>query len=425
NTLTDLGTTSIPVPGQLPGNPFTFLSLGTFSGVEDLSFNRYTSGNIPAYIVTYDHYLSTDSDIYDYMVYDVEGNLIHTIAEGVSGGIFMTDVKGFAPQIMFTKGIGTEDVSLEFVDLITCETVLTLPQFYGDLLLTSQIDRTPFEGSYSYVVNLGNAYDDAEGNTIHPIAWLSADGSPIRIDEINLGKNVAYAQVYINGKALSPYAINTDSRNEYLFLVKRFIGQASATQEEFIIINTDSQVLLTCEPSAEYGVISSINPIELGTSQASLDVIYVDYDTDKLAALVYDLPFSSFTGGDGTAENPYRIATIGDLQQMMADPEGHYLIINDIDARGFSFNTITQPFTGSLDGGGHVIDGLNVGSGSFFNQLEPGAEVHDIIFTDPVAESGSVAFVAKDTRGAKIYNLTIKRLTYSDLNEDAYGDFGT
>lgn len=425
NALTELGTTSIPVPGQLPGNPFTFLSLGTFSGVEDLSFNRYTSGDTPAYIVTYDHYLSTDSDIYDYMVYDVEGNLMHTIAEGVNGGIFMTDIKGIAPQIMFTKGIGTEDVSLEFIDLVTCETVLSLPQYYEGLPLTAQIDRTPFEDSYAYAVSLGNAHDDAEGNTIHSIAWLSADGTLIRVDEINLGKNVAYAQVYINGLALSPYAINTDSKHEYLFLVKRLIGQASATQEEFIIINTDNQVLLTCEPSAEYGVISSVNPIELGTLRASLDVIYTNYDTDILAALIYELPFNSFAGGDGTADNPYHIATAGDLQQMAANPEGHYIIVNDIDARGFNFNTITKPFTGSLNGNGHVVNGLNVGSGSLFAQLEPGSEIYDIIFTDPVAEPGSTAFIAKDARGAKIHNLTISRLTYSDPDEDAYGDFGT
>lgn len=425
NTLTDLGTTSIPVPDQLPGNPFTFLSLGTFSGVDDLSFNRYTSGDTPAYIVTYDHYLSTDSDVYDYMVYDVEGNLMHTIAEGVSGGIFMTNIRNAAPQVMFTKGIGTEDVSLEFIDLITCETVLSLPQYYEGLSLTAQIDRTPFEGSYAYAVSLGSAYEDAEGNTIHSIAWLNPDGTPIRVDKINLGKDVAYAQVFINGLALSPYTINTDSKHEYMFLVKRFIGQDSATQEELVIINTDSQILLTCEPSAEYGIISSVNPIALGTLQSSLDVIYFNYDTDMLAALIYDLPFNRFAGGDGTVDNPYRIVTAGDLQQMTEDPEGHYLIVNDIDARGFNFNTIPQAFTGSLDGGGHVIDGLNVGSGSLFAQLEPGAEIHDIIFTDPVAEPGSTAFIAKDVRGGKIHNLTIRRLTYSDPDEDAYGDFGT
>ncbi len=425
NVLADLGTTSIPVPGQLPGNPFTFLSIGTFSGDADLSFDRYTSGNTPAYIVTYDHYLSTDSDIFDYMVYDIEGNLMHTIAEGVGGGIFMTDITNAAPQIMFTKGIGTEEVSLEFVDLISCETVLSLPQYYEGLFLTAQIDRTPFEDSYAYVANLGNAYDDSEGNTIHPIAWLNPNGDIIRIDEINLGKNVAYAQVYINGLALSPYVINTDSKHEYMFLVKRYIGQETATQEELIIINADSQVLLTCEPSAEYGVLSTVNPVELGTTRANLDVIYVNYDNDMLTALIYDLPFDRFIGGDGTLDNPYRLSTVGDLQQMIADPTAHYLVVNDIDARGFNFTTIQQPFTGSLNGDGHVISGLNVGSGSLFAQLEPDSEVHDIIFTDPIAEPGSVAFIAKEARGAKIYNLTIRRLTYTDPNEELYGDFGT
>ena len=423
NGLTDLGTTSIPVPGQLPGNPFTFLSVGTFSGVGDISFDRYTSGDTPAYIVTYDHYLSNDTDIYDYKIYDTEGNLMNTISEGVDSGIFMTDIKGTAPQIMFV--IGSEDISLEFVDLLSCEVLLSLPQIYDGLPLTAQVDRTPIEGSYAYAVSLSNAHDDAEGNAIHSIAWLNPDGSLKGVDEINLGKNVAYAQVYINGEALSPYAINTDALHEYLFLVKRYLGQDGGTQEELLVLNSNSDILLTCEPNDEYGYIYSVNPIELGTTQAALDVIYYQYETDKIAALIYDLPLSRFDGGDGTAENPYRIATFGDLQQMSVDPEGAYILVNDIDATGYSFNMVKQPFTGTLDGQGHVISGLNVGSGSIFNQLEPGAEIRNITFTDPVAEPGSKAFIAKDTRGAKIHGLTIRRLTYSDPDEDAYGDFGT
>ncbi|MDE6804141.1 MAG: hypothetical protein K2J29_05880, partial [Muribaculaceae bacterium] len=91
------------------------------------------------------------------------------------------------------------------------------------------------------------------------------------MDEINLGKNVAYAQVYINGEALSPYAINTDALHEYLFLVKRYLGQDGGTQEELLVLNSNSDILLTCEPNDEYGYIYSVNPIELGTTQAALD----------------------------------------------------------------------------------------------------------------------------------------------------------
>lgn len=421
-SLTEECTTTVPVPEAQPGNPYTFVYLGGFSYDGDICFDRYSTGNTPTYIITKDHYLSIDADIYDYEVYATDGTKLHTIAEGVDTGLFMSDIAGADPQIMFVKTENGGTV-FDFVNLTTTQKDFTLQQNAGGVALTTSIDRTPYAGSYAYAASLSSAHDDAQGNAIHSIGWFDAEGHMMRTDDINLGKNVSYAQVYIEGKALSPYAFNTDALYDYMFLIKRATGNASAIQEQLDIINTEGKSLLTCSPDDTYGNIISVWPVELGTASSMLTVVYQSSD-DKLSALFYNLPLDKFAGGDGTAGNPYLIATAGDLQQIASDPAACYKLTADIDAAGFDFYAVSSAFTGTLDGDGHSVDGLNVGSGSMFSSLGQGAEIKNITFNDPVCGTGSPAFLVKNAMGAKLTGVTLRRLSMTDLDEDAYGDFG-
>lgn len=72
----------------------------------------------------------------------------------------------------------------------------------------------------------------------------------------------------------------------------------------------------------------------------------------------------AFAGGDGTAENPYRIATAKQLVAVRNDLAAHYVLNNDIDLSGyFSWNPIGDAmysFSGSFDGNGHVIRNMTI-----------------------------------------------------------------
>lgn len=69
-----------------------------------------------------------------------------------------------------------------------------------------------------------------------------------------------------------------------------------------------------------------------------------------------------------TDENPCEISNVDELQDMSLD--GHYVLVDDIDAAGFEFYPIgydmesgePDSFSGSLDGQGYVITGLTVRS---------------------------------------------------------------
>ncbi|WP_459194391.1 GLUG motif-containing protein [Halosimplex sp. J119] len=77
--------------------------------------------------------------------------------------------------------------------------------------------------------------------------------------------------------------------------------------------------------------------------------------------------------GSGMQEDPYEISNATELQAMNEDLEGHYVLVDDIDASGTSswnngngFDPIGEGgthFTGAFDGQNHTIDGLTVRRG--------------------------------------------------------------
>lgn len=72
----------------------------------------------------------------------------------------------------------------------------------------------------------------------------------------------------------------------------------------------------------------------------------------------------AFAGGDGTAENPYQIATAKQLVAVRNDLAAHYVLNNDIDLSSYSsWNPIgdaMHSFSGSFDGNGHVIRNMTI-----------------------------------------------------------------
>jgi hypothetical protein len=103
---------------------------------------------------------------------------------------------------------------------------------------------------------------------------------------------------------------------------------------------------------------------------------------------------AKYGGGTGTPEDPYKIATAADLNQIGLEPgdwDKHFILVNDIDLSGYKdtqFNLIggwyddpspnNKPFAGVFDGQGHKIrnftwtsTGMN-GIGLFRTVVYPG-----------------------------------------------------
>lgn len=91
-----------------------------------------------------------------------------------------------------------------------------------------------------------------------------------------------------------------------------------------------------------------------------------------ICALV--LSFSSLAvivaaGGTGTKADPYIITTAQELQNINNNVTAHYILGNDIDLAEMDFTPIgnadSGAFSGSFDGNGYKISGLNVFSGKY------------------------------------------------------------
>ncbi|WP_128223211.1 GLUG motif-containing protein [Halobacteriaceae archaeon SHR40] len=120
--------------------------------------------------------------------------------------------------------------------------------------------------------------------------------------------------------------------------------------------------------------------------------------TEDPAGTVDDAPAELVAmAGTGTLADPYRITDVSELQAMAADLSAHYVLAGDIDASGF---TPVGPFSGSLDGDGHVVSNLQVrGTGGIFTVIDrpsggrpdhPG-DVRDLRLENVQVTSDSVA----------------------------------
>lgn len=366
----------------------SYYSVGTMLGDDDVDYTMHGTPENPAFFVAVQNYSTLADERYTtmYYLYDTNGNRKATVAEYVDGLRYMSDIPGKSPQVMFVTP-DIEGYFFKFVDLATVSEVLSIKNTHEGHSLTASLDRHPVGSSYQYVCELLNGYSNDNDEWFVRMANINPDGTIERIDDYNMGKNVAYAQFYVSGEAMSPYIFNTDENNEMMALVKRYIDPelyGSQTREELLIVGAGlNEPLLAIGPDANKGVLTSISLMASG-AQKQLLVAFEDDDHNYYQE-IYELPLTKFVGGDGSAESPYRIATVGDLQAIRHDTSAHYAIVNDFDAANYEFLPIPE-FTGELDGNLHTISNLSLeaalSSVGIFTSTR-GANIHDITFVNP------------------------------------------
>lgn len=92
----------------------------------------------------------------------------------------------------------------------------------------------------------------------------------------------------------------------------------------------------------------------------------------------------------------YNISTADDLQNMRFDLAGEYTLMNDIDLTDFGvwemIGSEGDPFTGKLDGNGHVITGLNVAPEGDVNNIGMFSAAKGAVITRLGIENASVTY---------------------------------
>lgn len=355
--------TSIPVEDSTdPDVPFYLYGVGLLDYMDDMTFDVYDNSGMPVYIVDVEsQHLSADYTTDSFYAIAADGTRLATIFENARASVPMSNVAGFPEQWCFLTDNDSGTANFNFVDISgSGRTVTVESSLIPGNSMTTSIDRVPTGNSYSYVCSLAMPQYDADGHNCQVIAWINADGTLNHTDRIWLGDNVAAGMPYINQIALSPWLADTDSKQEYFFLVKRFTGNSTETQEELMVVNNESEILLEVGPSDELGAITSVWFANMETSPM-MSVMFYDNWTQEFAADFYNLPFEKFTkGGSGTADDPYLVSTVGDLREMAKYTEAHFRLADNIDASGYSIIGSLNPFYGSFDGAGHIISNLRL-----------------------------------------------------------------
>lgn len=86
--------------------------------------------------------------------------------------------------------------------------------------------------------------------------------------------------------------------------------------------------------------------------------------------------------GSGTPEDPYKIYTASELDNVRNDMAASYILMNDIDLGGIDFQPIgdgTTTFTGTFDGNGYTISNLSIVKESIEEPLNDGLDYLELI----------------------------------------------
>ena len=376
-----LYTTKIPVmQDENQKLLYTFPMLGGLNGMKDIVLNY--EGDAPAYIITMEKYnLEDDGSINSYYMYDVNGNLMKTIAENTLGHILMSPVAGQEDQWLFMKE--EYDGEFFFVNIPSCEVVSEIPVYLNETdILSSYIDRYPYGDTYQYAVALLQGDNEEDGTIAQRIAWLNADGTFNRYEKINLGNYIEAAQVNITAEALNPWIMHTDDAREYMVLVKRYNPNNTSDKEiALLICNTKGEILLDYGKDDEKGDLNMVYLFDKGATPMLMCV----YQKNGALTMHYTpLPLNSASlKGAGTAEDPYQLACASDFRLIDNNPSAYYEVVNDIDFLGEPFEGPKKAFLGKLDGKDYTWKNLCLVGGGLFNEVKDSVAIANIQMENP------------------------------------------
>lgn len=367
--LTLFSTTNIPVVldpmKDSAGNPtclFSYFSVGNLDYRDDILFNAPgTDPEKPDFIVTRGNYQTTTDGIIDsYFTYKNDGSLKNTIFLYADGTRAMGDLEGFEPQQMFVSKDAYGYI-YNFVDLYSATNVAQIDAdyYYDDdsdsELLTTNVARTPEGDSYKYVFELRYPLVDDNENDILRFMYINRDATYDHTENVNLGKNVIYAQSYLSTEALAPHAYSVSDTPAFMMLVKRGI-EGQALVEELTVAeavtdeNPEGVTLLQVGPNESGNLATIVPEFAQGDRASGLFVYYYDNETSKYTLDIYQLPLNDPSGVESVGEETPEISIEGSA--LVANGE---IKVYTLDGKLVASGTDSVEFA-SLESGIYVIN---------------------------------------------------------------------
>ena len=349
---------SVKVPMEQQSGDYLaiFYSIGNLGYRSDIIHD----GDKWQFVLAKQYYTPESEDtLNSYFLIDDQSNVINPIFEFSESATKFDSLRGESDQYLFSNIDENAEYLYHIVNFPSGELVCTFPALYnGENTLQIPAARVKENGNIYYVFHAALPDVDRQGNAIDMVVWVNEAGEIDHIDSINLGQGLVLASPTISTEALSPYYVNTDSKREYIYMIKKPTEDNTSIKNYLVIVNTDNEVIFELGPRGNEELFNVVYVNNIGHKQ--LQAIYQDQRTDLYSCDFYSLPLERFQGGSGTESDPYLIASIADLDEMRNDPTAFYRVVSNFDASGYDFTPIESDFTGTLDGDNHRIDNLTL-----------------------------------------------------------------
>lgn len=420
---------SVKIPVTSTSSYLVQYGVGLY-GSEDLSNDYWDeSGELRLVVATTGFDVTSEAEAISFAVYDMASNKVKTIAEDVSNWMKMYDVPGHSQQMAFLL---TDDATLKMVDVPSCETSVTFGSEVDGEAISTNIDRYPVGDSYQYVIGLPSPETDDQNNYYQRFAWINRDATIDHIVKFNLGQSNASWIPLVMGEALNPFLFDTDDQHEYVFIANQYAsGTSGEMHDELRIMKEDGTEVKVYKEDGTNGDLGTCDILGVNSDCPSLVVPFLNSTTDQITVIVDFLPFAMFSaGGEGTVENPYLIASAGDMAMIARDPAAHYRVVNDFSAAAYGLWSPIASFTGTLDGGNYTISDLTIDGSNFeaaiFAYTE-NATIKDLKFENVSIEASNattVGVVVGEANTTIISNVHINNATIT-TTADASATIGT
>lgn len=425
---------AVPVE-QNEDTQFAMALIGNF-GSKTLTKDYFKKDGNLAYVVTFFDYMTSHDDYrYRFVAYDHEGNKINEVCDGVYNAWFdLNSIKDADDQMAFMQYTADESSQqLRIVNLPSCEEAMVMPAEIEGNLISTVMNRYGSADNYKYLMKLSHGGDDGKGNVIARVAWINKDLTVDHYTTFNLGPQAENFGMSLSDNYLDPYLFDTNDKLEFCYQAKVRNEETGKLGNVFVIADEDGNTIRTFA-SSDKGVATTAGCYNATATRKEFYVQYNDETSNKYYLEFFQLPFEKYhNGGDGTKQNPYLVATAGDLIAMKDDPKAFYKMVNDINLTNFNIVNDTwtpiDAFAGNFDGAGHAIDNLYINSSKasvgLFGDLAEKASIRNLVLTNPEIEltnnNSTVGVLAASAVGDTIKNVHVFD---ADIEGEAGGMIG-
>ncbi|MGN0221074.1 MAG: hypothetical protein ACI4BA_02995 [Prevotella sp.] len=365
---------------------YRFASFGILTDY-DLSKDFFSHTGKFDYIVGFSDYItSLDDFLSEYNVYDNQGNLSLPICDKVSSVIELSPLLNKNDEIGFLQNIG-DDQQIQMVAFPSCQKTTCFPSTIDGEQVSTQFNRLHGDNpqGHTYLMALGSAKTATDGGVLARMAWITPEARIDSFSYFNMGKGVENFTPHMASQAMDPYLFDTDETMEIIY-IKAVTVEGSSKKKNVLCINKCSgEEVMEYHTDSIKGALHTVVLLTDNVENKELMIINYNQSEGIYNVEFYPLPLTRFSkGGKGTKNDPYLIATAGDLQQIGKAGEGYYSIVNDLNLS--TMNKSWEPirnFKGTLYGNNHTlnkmyIDNVHTASVGLFSDLDLGCRIQDL-----------------------------------------------